>query len=130
MIKWQFRMHIIDSLNLTTTTFLDKINANIKVSFQSCIVASYFTRSTVLTRACAVAGDVPPHTARDMRTYWVKMRQEDEEALEVDKDREDDRQWLVHLGRAWRCFVDLDSFHRTNIFLGLAMGIFFIIGKD
>ena len=90
-------MHLIDSLNPTTTTFLDKINASIKVSSQLCI---------------------------------VKMRQEDEEALEVDKDREDDRQWLVHLGRVWRCFVDLDSFHRTNIFLGIAMGIFFIIGKD
>ena len=60
--------------------------------------------------------------------YWVRMSQEDEEALEVDKDREEDRRCLC-FGGAWRSFAGMDSFHRTNILLGIAMAFFFIIGK-
>ena len=52
---------------------------------------------------------------------------EDQEALEEEKHKDMNRSCLE---RALKSFIGLESFHRTNVLLGTAMGIFLMIGKN
>ena len=56
----------------------------------------------------------------------MNQEDEDQEALEEEKHKDINQSCL---GRALKSFIGLGSFHRTNVLLGIALGMFLMIGK-
>ena len=60
--------------------------------------------------------------------FWIRINQEDEDQKDLEEENHKDINRSC-LGRSLQSFICLESFHRTNILLGISLGIFLIVGK-
>ena len=60
--------------------------------------------------------------------FWIRINQEDEDQKDLEEENHKDINKSC-LGRALQSFIGLESFYRTNILLGISLGIFLIVGK-
>ena len=60
--------------------------------------------------------------------FWIRINQEDQDQEDLEEENHKDMNKTC-LGRALRSLIGLESFQRTNILLGISLGIFLIIGK-
>ena len=60
--------------------------------------------------------------------FWIRINQEDEDQEDLEEENHKDINRSC-LGRSLQSFICSENFHRTNILLGISLGIFLIVGK-